>query len=218
MLQYCLCFILWFFGLEVHGVLAPGPGIQPARPALKGQALIIGPAQKSLGTVYFDRYWQVALQKALPSDFPIKNTQQSPFPFTLAHLGYFQTSILIFVWLEIILSICIPLLRSDVKPIFPWSDCFNFFSCGLRTLLQGARPMHAGSTAQVDVPEETVHSLHRELQTEPGRERVPITGLPAFLGLRLREQRPPPPLSLKHLSSWVQSSRRSSSEGTTLYP
>ena len=55
-LQYCLCFILWFFGLEVHGVLAPGPGIQLACPALEGQALIIGPAQKSLGTVYFDRY------------------------------------------------------------------------------------------------------------------------------------------------------------------
>ena len=170
MLQYCLCFILWFFGLEVHGVLAPRPGIQPARPASEGQALIIGPAQKSLGTVYFDRYWQVALQKALPSDFPIKNTQQSPFPFTLAHLGYFHTSILIFVWLETILSICIPLLGSDVKPIFPCGDRFNFFSCSLRTLLQGGRPMHAGSTAQVHVPEEAVHSLHRELRMAPGQE------------------------------------------------
>ena len=154
----------------------------------------------------------------MPSDFPIKNTQQSPFPFTLARLGYFQISILIFVRLEIILSICIPLLRSDVKPIFPCSDLVIFLSCGLRILLWSGRPMHAGSTAQVHVPKETVHSLHRELWMEPGQEREPITGLPAFLGLWLRHQRPPSPLSLKHLSSWVQTSKGSSSEGATLYP
>lgn len=55
-LQYCLCFILWFFGREVCEIPAPRPGIQPAHPALEDKDLIIGPAQKSLGTVYFDRY------------------------------------------------------------------------------------------------------------------------------------------------------------------
>ena len=30
LLQYCLCFIFWFFGLKVCGNLVPWPGIKPA--------------------------------------------------------------------------------------------------------------------------------------------------------------------------------------------
>ena len=29
LLQYCFCFMFWFFGLKVRGILAPPPGIYP---------------------------------------------------------------------------------------------------------------------------------------------------------------------------------------------
>ena len=36
MLQYCFCFIFWFFGLEARGILIPQPGIEPTPSALEG--------------------------------------------------------------------------------------------------------------------------------------------------------------------------------------
>ena len=36
LLQYCFCFMFWFFGPEACGILAPQPGIQPTPSALEG--------------------------------------------------------------------------------------------------------------------------------------------------------------------------------------
>ena len=38
-LQYCFCFMFWFFGCEA---LAPHPGIKPVPPALEGKVITIG--------------------------------------------------------------------------------------------------------------------------------------------------------------------------------
>ena len=36
LLQYCFCFMFWFFGPEPCGILAPQPGIETTPPALEG--------------------------------------------------------------------------------------------------------------------------------------------------------------------------------------
>ena len=36
LLQYCFCFMFWYFGHEACGILAPQPGIEPAPLALEG--------------------------------------------------------------------------------------------------------------------------------------------------------------------------------------
>ena len=46
-LQYCFCFMFWFFGPEACGILAPRPGIGPAPPTLEGEVLTTGPLGKS---------------------------------------------------------------------------------------------------------------------------------------------------------------------------
>ena len=43
--------MFWFFGHEACGILAPGPGIELAPPALEGEVLTTGPPGKSLGPV-----------------------------------------------------------------------------------------------------------------------------------------------------------------------
>ena len=48
LLQYCFCFMFWFFGREGCGILAPRQGIEPIPPALKGEVLTTGPPGKSL--------------------------------------------------------------------------------------------------------------------------------------------------------------------------
>ena len=42
-----------FFGREACEVLAPWPGIEPAPPALEGEALTTGPPAKSLRAVTY---------------------------------------------------------------------------------------------------------------------------------------------------------------------
>ena len=42
LLQYCFCFMFWFFSHEVCWILAPQPGIQLILPALEGEVLITG--------------------------------------------------------------------------------------------------------------------------------------------------------------------------------
>ena len=48
LLQYCFCFMFWFFGHKACGILAPWPGIKPTPPALEGEVLTTGPPGKSL--------------------------------------------------------------------------------------------------------------------------------------------------------------------------
>ena len=43
-LQYCFCFMFWFFGCEA---LAPQPGIKPVPPALEGKVITTGQSGKS---------------------------------------------------------------------------------------------------------------------------------------------------------------------------
>ena len=56
MLQYYFCFIFCFFGHEACEILVPWPGIEPALPALDGEALTTGPPGKynipSLGSLF----------------------------------------------------------------------------------------------------------------------------------------------------------------------
>ena len=39
LLQYCFCFLFWFFGREARGILASQPGIKPEPPAWEVQSL-----------------------------------------------------------------------------------------------------------------------------------------------------------------------------------
>ena len=41
--------MFWSFGPEACGILAPGPGIEPAPTALEGEVLTTGPPGKSPG-------------------------------------------------------------------------------------------------------------------------------------------------------------------------
>ena len=47
LLQYCSCFMFWFFGRQACGISAPRPGMEPAPPALEGEVLTTGPPGKS---------------------------------------------------------------------------------------------------------------------------------------------------------------------------
>ena len=47
LLQYCFCFMFWFFGREACGILAPWPGFEPTPPALEGEVLTTGLTGKS---------------------------------------------------------------------------------------------------------------------------------------------------------------------------
>ena len=47
LLEYCFCFVFVFFGHEAHGILASGPGIEPASPALEDEILTTRPPGKS---------------------------------------------------------------------------------------------------------------------------------------------------------------------------
>ena len=48
-LQYCFCFMFWFFGHEACGIWAPRPGIKPRPLQLEGEVLTTGPLGKSPG-------------------------------------------------------------------------------------------------------------------------------------------------------------------------
>ena len=50
LLQYCFCFMFWFFGHKACGILSPPPGIESAPPALEGEVLTTGLPGKSLRT------------------------------------------------------------------------------------------------------------------------------------------------------------------------
>ena len=47
LLQYCFCFMFWFFGCKACGVLALQPGIKPTPSAFEGEVLTIIPPRKS---------------------------------------------------------------------------------------------------------------------------------------------------------------------------
>ena len=51
-LQYCFCFMFWFFGGEACGILASQPRIKPILPALEDEVLPTGPPGKSLPQIF----------------------------------------------------------------------------------------------------------------------------------------------------------------------
>ena len=56
LLQYCFCFMFWFFGHEACGILVPRPGIEPAPSASEGEVLTTEPLRESPGTHYLIAY------------------------------------------------------------------------------------------------------------------------------------------------------------------
>ena len=52
LLQYCFCFMFWFFGHEARGIMAPRPRTEPTAPALEGEVLTNGQPGKSLALIY----------------------------------------------------------------------------------------------------------------------------------------------------------------------
>ena len=46
-LKYCFCFMFWFFGHEVCGILPPQSGVEAAPPASEGKVLTMGVLGKS---------------------------------------------------------------------------------------------------------------------------------------------------------------------------
>ena len=52
LLQYCSCFVFWFFGHKAYGILAPQPGIEPAPPTLEGEFSTTGPQGTSQYVTY----------------------------------------------------------------------------------------------------------------------------------------------------------------------
>lgn len=53
LLQYCFCFMSWFFGHEACGILAPQPGAEPILLASEGEVLITRLPGKSLMAFLF---------------------------------------------------------------------------------------------------------------------------------------------------------------------
>ena len=45
--QYCSCFMVWFFGCKACGILDPWPGIDPTSSSLEGEILTTEPPEKS---------------------------------------------------------------------------------------------------------------------------------------------------------------------------
>ena len=62
LLQYCFCFMFWFFVHEACGILAPQPGIEPTPAALEGEVLTTVPPGKSLRR----RYYPISRSPSLP--------------------------------------------------------------------------------------------------------------------------------------------------------
>ena len=48
LLQYCFCFMLWFFGPKACGIPTPRLGIKPVPSASEGDVVTAGPPGKSL--------------------------------------------------------------------------------------------------------------------------------------------------------------------------
>ena len=48
LLQYCFCFMFWFFGREACEILALWPGVEPTALALEGEVLTTGLPGRSL--------------------------------------------------------------------------------------------------------------------------------------------------------------------------
>ena len=87
LLQYCFCFMFWFFGHKVCGIWAPRPGMEPAPPALEGEALTTGPPGKSHSYNFAGRLmnffsWPVEMTNHIQPIFPLLCTTSSlPLPF-----------------------------------------------------------------------------------------------------------------------------------------
>ena len=60
MLQYCFCFMFWYFGCKACGILALSPGIKPATPKLEVKVLTTGPLGKP-PEVFTSNLWLVSL-------------------------------------------------------------------------------------------------------------------------------------------------------------
>ena len=64
LLQYCLCFMFWFFGPRACGILASPPGIKPTPTVLEGEVLTTGPPVKTASASYdSDSVFHWILQK-----------------------------------------------------------------------------------------------------------------------------------------------------------
>ena len=75
LLQYCLCFMFWFFGYQTCGILPPRPGIEPTPFALEDKVLSTGPPGKSVSNCTAIQQVATLLNKYFLSDYVIQSTQ-----------------------------------------------------------------------------------------------------------------------------------------------
>ena len=68
LLQYCFCFMFWFFGFEAYGILTPWPGIEPAPPTLEGKVLTTGLPGKSPRLLHI-MFWNIEKEHLHLSSF-----------------------------------------------------------------------------------------------------------------------------------------------------
>ena len=62
LLHYCFCFMIWCFGHEARGILAPPPGVEPTLPSLEGDVFTTGSPGQSQSWVF-----QCKLTSKIPS-------------------------------------------------------------------------------------------------------------------------------------------------------
>ena len=59
-LQYCFCFMFWFFGQEACGILVPQPGIEHSPPVLEGEVLIRTTREVAVSVLSYPTVTQVS--------------------------------------------------------------------------------------------------------------------------------------------------------------
>ena len=76
LLQYCFCFMFWFFGCKTCGILASQPGIECAHPALEGEVLTPGPPGRFLSQLVLGPSEQESVKETWKQGSPFFKVHQ----------------------------------------------------------------------------------------------------------------------------------------------
>ena len=87
LLQYCFCFLFWYFGCEAHGISAPPPGIKAASCTLGDKVFAPGlPGKFLTGCLLFSCLSVVVVVQSLSrvQATPWTAAHQASLPFTIS--------------------------------------------------------------------------------------------------------------------------------------